>query len=157
MTIFLSYWPSPFSQFLFFLAIRGWEVCWGCWRNLGGWDQLNCWGAHQRRAWGVGGGLYIYCSCQIFLFSLHRWWGWPAIWKKNCDICCEWFCNSYWYYLFHKKILKYVYSINLYRDMFWKSPCYPLLSSFPKIRLYWNAEPSLSIQPHVKYEDSFFR
>ena len=68
MTIFLSYRPSPFSQFLFFLASRGWEVCWGCWRNLGGWDQLNCWGAHQRRAWGVGGG-HWQLAYIIFLVS----------------------------------------------------------------------------------------
>ena len=57
-----------------------------------------------------------------FLFSIRRWWGWPAIWKKNCDACCEWFCNSYWYYLFHKKILKYTYFRNLCCNISWSSP-----------------------------------
>ena len=72
-----------------------------------------------------------YFSCQIFLtFSLHRWWGWRAIWKKNCDTCCEWFCNSFWYmYLFHKKILKYTYLRYFCFDLHWQSPAI-LLSAY---------------------------
>ena len=62
-----------------------------------------------------------------FLFSIHRWWGWPAIWKKNCDACCEWSCNSYWYYLFHKKILKYTYLRNLFCNISRSSPVIPII------------------------------
>ena len=67
-------------------------------------------------------------AAGIFLiFLLHRWWGWLAIWKKNCDICCEWFCNSCWYNLFHKNILKYTYLRNLWCNISWSSPIIPII------------------------------